>query len=382
MNSQPTTLKELRSLRKLRKLGPMAALVACLAAASTTFAAADLPTDVTQLNVMHVPPASFHPGRSLQLDFRVTEPSQIAALQIAYRRIGDPAFTRIPIRLSDTGVHRATIPAGAIGEPGIEYHVEVTDVRGKTAAIFASDGTPHRVVVRGPDGSLSREIALAEINGLRSQLTLTADYVDYRTIGASEVNKPLGPRYFDAGITYRHHMLSRLEYIEVGVGRLRGNAPRKTFVQGPVNAAQVKSVDVGFDRGWAQLGLRLKPLFGVHAKLDLGADEQQFRLGGALGMRFGRPRGTRAELEVGGASGVGSYVAFRFDLATIPKVPVGVDIELTNWPDSGDETGERVRFRLGYEFTDNWSAQAVASYQALTGSEHGLGGGGRLVFRF
>ena len=63
-------------------------------------------------------------------------------------------------------------------------------------------------------------------------------------------------------------------------------------------------------------------------------------------------------------------------------MPFGIDIELTNWPNAGDETGERVQIRAGYELTRHTVLQVVSSYQAMSGAEHGLGGGARLQFRF
>jgi len=367
---------------------PVAALVAAFAATTLVPAASAAtevpqPTAVTRLTVLHVPPSWALPDRPVHLDFDVAEPGRVAHATLVHRPVGESAWRRAPIRQGSTGRYRATLPAAALREPGVDYHVVVRDIDGASAAVFASPAEPHRLIVRGRNAEMARTIALAEVDGLQSELWLAADLVDYRTIGASAELRAQGPRYMDADLRYRYWMLGRVEHVEVGVGRLRGVAPRTelNFDKG-VATATTTSGDVGYDRGWARVGFRLKPLFALHFKIDLGADEREFRLGGAVGARLGRPRGTRAEIEVGGAGGVGSYLGFRFDVATIPRVPFGVDVELTNWPDSGAETGERVRVRIGYEVTRRVAFQLAASYQALRGSEHGLGGGGRLQFRF
>ncbi len=170
-------------------------------------------------------------------------------------------------------------------------------------------------------------------------------------------------------------MLRNVEYIEAGIGTLRGQA--STFQPGIETG-----VGTGFDRGWAEIGIAPSQYLGVGARLTLGGDEETFRIGLAGLLRLGMAQRSRLQLEAGAITGVGFRVVTGFHVMTIPKVPMALEVILTTEPNETRETAERGRFKIGYELTPGATVSAVMSYQALRGAEHGFGGGAEVGFRF
>ncbi len=261
----------------------------------------------------------------------------------------------------------------------MEYVVLSTDVSGTVTRQFASEQAPHLVLVRGDRARVRERETLAELGGLRSELALSGAYVDYRVAGPSAgTEADTGPRFSDYQVRYRYWSLRGVEHIEVGVGRLDGIAPSSDQAL----LAPLPGVHTGFQRGWTQVGWRLHDHLGLAARLVLGADEQGFRLGFASILRIGPPRSTRFELDIGSTAGVGWHVLSSLHLTTLPRVPVTFEVLLTDGPNQNASAGEMTRLKLGWQATANLTLTGVASYQALSGPDHGLGGGAEAMWRF
>ena len=282
------------------------------------------------------------------------------------------------VQLSSTGVYRATVPAESVDDPGLEYYVVSVDVAGKAAAQFASAESPHPVFVRGTSDRVDDQALLLELGGKRSQALFHGGWTDYRTFGttAGKVTD-LGPRFSDLRMSYRYWTLRGVEYLEVGVGRLVGFAEQTLSGQ-----STGKKIAIGFKRGWAEIGTRLNTDVGLAGRVVLGVDEDNFLIGGAALLRLGKPRRTRLLLELGATAGVGFHFIVGFHIATLPKWPMALEIEVTDEPNVGKTAGEAARFKLARELTPGAVLGVVLSYQALSGEDHGLGAGGELEFRF
>lgn len=335
--------------------------------------------------LVHTPPAQAPADKALELDFAVTETAAMASATVVWRPLADGGWRRADVQLSSTGVWRATIAAEAMDDPGVAYYVIATDRDGNEVPQFASAAAPHPVYVRASAQRGRELVALQELGGLRSDLRVSGEWVDYDVIGGQAGTAlDSGPRYVDGRVSYRYWVLKGVEYIEAGVALLRGTAAGTNLVsnaRGTV-APALQPTRVGFDRGWAEVGFAPHQYFGVGARLVLGADEETFRLGAAAVMRVGMPRRTRLQFEAGAIAGVGYKVLTGFHLVTIPRVPLALEIVLTNEPNAGQDSGERARLRVGYELTKAVTATLLTSYQALKGAEHGLGAGVEMGFRF
>ncbi len=327
------------------------------------------------LSCHHLPPAHAPADRPLNLDFAIAPLSRLAAGHVHWRSAEGGIWRRAPIQLASTGRMRATIPANVLTDPGLAYYVVLRDTSGGQSAHFASEAHPHRVIVRGDAGLVRRELAEMELGGLRSELELAGSWVDFHTLGGDAT---IGPDYRGSTLRFRHWLLGGVEYIEFGVGTLRGQAPPDSLP----GTQPTHRVPVGFDRGWAQVGFRMSETVGSYGRLLLGGDEQTFRVGVAGGLRIGRPRHARLLLETGVIGGVGAHVMAAFHLDTIERWPLAVEIQLDNLPNATAEVAERVRLRLGHEISANLVAEMVATYQAQRHEDHGFGAGARLAMRF
>lgn len=330
------------------------------------------------LTLVHTAPAEADADRPLLLDFRVDPASGFRSGTVMWRSQRGGQWQLAPIELSATGVWRATIPREAMTDPGVVYFVVATASEGIEAQQFASLDAPHPVYVRGTTQAVEEEAALRELHGKRSDLRLSASYTDYRVFGVTAgTDVDFGPRFSDLTASYRFWMLRKVEYIEAGVGRLQGEAEDSGIV-----AVIQKRVQTGFKRGWTEVGFIVAPYVGLAARVVLGADESQFRIGAGGVLRIGKPQRTRLVFDVAATTGVGWHVRSAFHVATVPRWPMAFEVEITNEPNSGRDTGEVARFRLGRELTETTTLNFMASYQALTGNDHGVGGGAELLFHF
>ncbi|MBM4343528.1 MAG: hypothetical protein FJ100_09140 [Deltaproteobacteria bacterium] len=325
--------------------------------------------------LLHQAPAEAAADKPLELDFAVTETTDMSGATLFWKPLQDGNWRKAAIELSSTGVWRATVPGDAMDDPGVAYYVVAHGRDGSELAQFASATEPHPVYVRGSAQRTNEAVALRERGGRRSDLRVGGEYVDYRVIGVQAGSPDFGPRYRDFQFAYRYWVLKGVEYIEAGIGTLRGRA--STFQPGIETG-----VGTGFDRGWAEIGLAPLQFVGLGARLTLGGDEETFRIGLAGLLRLGMAERSRLQLEAGYISGVGYKVVTGFHVQTIAKVPLALEIILTNEPNQSRETAERGRLKIGYELTPGAIAHLLLSYQALRGAEHGFGAGAELAFRF
>ncbi len=357
------------SRRPLAHGRPLAA--AWLTALALTWAA---PVEAAGPAISHLPPASRFADEPIHLDFRIEPASALDKAWITYRTIGSKPWRTAPIRLTSTGLYRATIPGDVVHDNGVEYVVYARDSTQETRAAFASEDAPHPVLVAADPDEVLVQSGLRELEDRKSELRLSGSIVDYSTLGAGSGKPTAGPGYHDLQLAYRYYVLGGIEYIEAGVGRMRGTIP--------ATGETTSRPQVGFDRGWGEIGFRWARYFGLGLQVMLGGDEDTFRLGGGIKLRFGRSRGNRLELLAAVAAGVGHQVGASFYLESLRHFPMRLDLLLTNWPDADQETGELVRWTFGYALASGHVLHLSASYQARSDRDHGLGVGTGVDFRF
>lgn len=152
----------------------------------------------------------------------------------------------------------------------------------------------------------------------------------------------------DAEFTYRplnlihdfrlgFHVL-RGEWSEVdGEAASDGRSPGMYYAHGEVNFELHR---------WFSLGVR--PIIGVNA--------EGFVLGGGGVARIGDMTGTHLSLSGDSIGDVGYLADLRFHWATVPRFPMALGVEFTNWPAS-DESGDaaNLSYDVGWEMTDNFT---------------------------
>ena len=103
----------------------------------------------------------------------------------------------------------------------------------------------------------------------------------------------------------------------------------------------------------------------MRSRLVFGVSQSGFELGGALALVVGEPEGTGLELGFEGVTGLGVTGRLRLGWATVPRVPMGATIELTNFP-TGDAAGVRLLFDAGYELYPGALLRVTGGYRGWT----------------
>lgn len=320
----------------------------------------------------HTPLAMAAEDQPVNLDFTITQTAELATATVHVRKLSEGGWVDFPVRLSSTNVWQATIAPEFARDPGFAYWVEATDTQGQRSVQFASAEVPHPVYVRASKIATADWLALQLLDGRRHEINLSGVWMDYRTFGPTAgTAADIGPRFLDFRGSWRFWLLRGVEYLEVGVGRLRGTA----------SDGLGKATAVGFDRGWAEVAANVSRDVALGARLVLGGDEESFRGGFAGFIRFGGERATHLKLEAGYTGGVGGHVLASVRTGALQYWPMWLEVELTTEPNRG-AWGEVLRYRLQRRVTDWLYAGGRVSYQSAHSDDHGLGAGLDLQFRF
>ncbi len=82
------------------------------------------------LTIEHSIPDRAVAGEPLQFAVSVSGAENLAALDLYYRRSGEPAFSRLPMTTSDGRLYTATVPGPAVTGVELEYYIEALDSDG------------------------------------------------------------------------------------------------------------------------------------------------------------------------------------------------------------------------------------------------------------
>lgn len=326
-------------------------------------------------SVWHVPPAGAVRGKPVVLNFQISHVEALRTAIVHWRHLKADAWQHTPVVQSATREWQVALPASEARDPGIAYYITAIDLSGAETEVFASADAPHTLYIRGSTFEWLEAEHRAALRGRYSELAVRGEAVEYRLFGPTASGDNPGPRYYDVTLRYRYYPLRVIEHFEFGVGRLDGTGEANSGLH-------PDGVRTGFQRGWTQVGLRAHDLIGLAGRLELGADETGFRLGGAAVLRIGRPFETHLTIDGGGVPGVGWHLLTGLHLATLPSTPVDLEAILTNAPDNASSSGERIRLRVGRRLSELLQLSVLLSYQGRQSADHGLGAGAEVLWRF
>lgn len=299
------------------------------------------------------------PSTGAQLRFLVARPGDPGEVLVFVRPLGstdEPAA--VPVVMTSEGFV-ATLSPEHLHLTGSEYWVVLRDeASGRERPIFASADDPQPIVVIEPRRRRLEREALADREGRRNTFRLGGEVVQ---LG------PSGGYYLRATASYAHHFLTALETIEVGVGVTRA------MVDGPN--------DPGVDYGRADLTLRLHERMRLRVALALGFSEDGFTLGGGAYALLGKPFGTHVELGGEYLADVGYLARVRLGFDTVPHVPLGATIEVTNFPLDGD-ANVRLLLDAAYRFAPDTYVRLVVGYRGQQATRGGISVGLDLAYSF
>ncbi|MEZ4434101.1 MAG: hypothetical protein R3F65_16980 [bacterium] len=333
--------------------------------------------DTTAPTVLHTPLPSAPAGRDVELRAEVTGDWRLAELALRYRRVGGPWQT-VPFERGRRGDWRAVVPARDVRAVGFEYFIESRDRTGLVRRHFAGIDAPHPVRVEGQAAEDTEAEQLARYRGHRAELRVDAALVAYGTVAADGIGDGsrdgitdrFSDRYWHGEAEFIWRPLTLLHDFRFGVGVMRAAWP--TVDDSPIERGEEPGVNYGF----GELNFELHRWFSLGGRLVLGATDQGFTIGfGAVG-RLGDIAGTHLAASYEAIGDVGSRTDLRFHWTTVPRVPMAIGIEFTDWPAAASRDAANLSFDLGVEIDDRWTATARIGTASRSGSlDGGVQGG-------
>jgi hypothetical protein len=314
-----------------------------------------------QPSVFHTPDMYAPGGANAHIHATIFADWKFERVYLAYREVGEREFTEVDFERSGETDFVAQIPGDEMQPPGIEYFI-ASESKGESRTHYASSDDPHRVVILDETEETREAARLARHDGNRSEFELDGELTNWgrrqTTTGDLEPisTDPLSDWMWSSTLHYRYRFLSSLYEIAFGLGVIRGHqATYTTDPQGTVVADPVPGLgsgEPGMNYGYGQVTWEFQRNFSMDAKLLLGASATGFAAGIGGVARIGRLGGTR--LEFGGElfEDIGSLAFMGFYWDTLPRIPMGLTVELTNRPNPRAAPGTRLMYDVGYEFSD------------------------------
>jgi hypothetical protein len=333
-----------------------------------------------ELYVAHAPVSETTLGE-LTLSFSVSPIDRVEAVLVRWR-------TRTP----GATVHEVTVGRVArgwvaeirdaeIAPPGIVYWVVRRDPGAGPASerehpVFASEREPHPVVVVDDEVASYERRMLAQRAGRRYRAGATVEYVN---LGSRNLPDGMsGPRtasYTKLGIQFSYAFFGIVDEIRFSAGRLMGSEEYVT------PGAPTADANLGLNWGGGELVFRAHDLVRIRSGILFGVSQTGFELGGNLALVIGEPEGTSLEIGGEGVTGLGGTGRLRLGWATVPHVPMGATIELTNFA-TNDAAGVRLLFDASYAFYTGALLRVTAGYRGWTSTVGGPSLAADLLFAF
>lgn len=338
--------------------------------------------------VHHTPPATWKAGQDMQLQLRISEDWELESLWVGVRPVGsERSYKKFSFHRGQGERFVAKIPGRLTQPAGLEYYIGSRGPDGRNRTQFASPEDPYPVIIRGQTEQVRTQQRLARHDGHRSEFSLDGDitFFQSRRVAASKVEgggtddhyttTPDSDRYWRGELEYKYRILETLYDIRFGLGMMRGELAK---VQTPEGLREVGSLagsdGPGLNWGYGEMTFELHRNFSVAPKLMLGASEQGFAPGVGLSARIGPIGGTNLALGVETIRDAGTTAHMKFQWDTVPRFPMGLRVELTDWP-AGERNpmGVRLVYDVDFDVTERTQVGAKFGYAARTsGLEAGL----------
>jgi hypothetical protein len=295
--------------------------------------AKDNASEVIVPKFLHVPPISAQAGKPLVLKGVLVGHWRVERIFAEVHR-GDGSKLEVNfVRAREKGVI-ATIPGEWVERGGFGYTVRSIDKNNVTRDHFASPENLHSVSMVGFSKAASEQRQLKRFNNQRSRFTLRGNYTAYGrrfqdpdSLGGDFPKTDAGSdNLWLSQLEYLYRPLNFLHDFRFGIGVMRGAWPK-------VDGAPIHAEDApGVNYGYGEINLEFHRWFSAGGRLILGANAIGFTMGAAGIARIGDLAGTHASAEIETIGNVGSRTDLRFTWTTVPKIPMALGIEFTNWP--------------------------------------------------
>ena len=348
------------------------------AAAEETAAAKTKPT------LLHYPPISAGAGRGVLIEVTTTGDWHLESMMVKARSVAaegaSESFVELPLRRVKGNQVSAEIPADMVQPPGIEYAIVSMRRDGNTSNHFASTDHPHRVNVYGDSDVTQMRRRLARWGGRRSRIALRTELSAF---GARKIEQGAdlpdsaetdnySDRYWQIEADYTYRPLRTIYDFRFGFGVMRGSWPE-------VDDESIGPSDTdtpGLNYGFAEVNLRVHEHLSLGGRVLLGASAEGFVAGGGVVTRLGYLTGTHIAARLEAIEDIGGVLDLRFHWATLPRYPMALGVELTDWPHEDSPRATKLSYDLGWRASETLIVTARVGIANRTESQNaGLLGG-------
>ena len=326
--------------------------------------------------VRHLPVHQLRSDEDATFRFEVADPGAFEAVIVRYRPLGAEGPVREAEAARHPGAWAATVAAIDLPTPGIAYWVVARTASGEEP-VFASPSAPHPAHLDEPNQVTYERAALERHGGRRSRAAVSGEYVQLGTRAVVEsdgTRRNLDEHYYSVEASYSHSFFLVVDEIRFALGRLRGNVVDTDMPAGPQD-------ERGLDYGTATIVWKAHAWVRFRTGVLFGFSHRGFEVGGAGDVVVGDHEGTSLTFGAEGVTTLGVTGRARLGWLTVPKLPMGATVEVTNWP-VGDEAGLRLLFDAAYQLYPGAHLRVEAGYRGWNSTTGGVSLGGELALSF
>jgi hypothetical protein len=319
--------------------------------------------------IAHNPPRHASPGEETSLAFLIENEAGLSSAWLHYRRRGEASYKRALLRRDGDLYLRGSIPAEMVSAPGVEYFVEVATAGGEVGTAVGRPDKPIEVEVDRPSVASAFTGAPS-----RSQVSVRGSYLDFATFDDRSGERT--DRFFMTEADFAYRVTGWLHAVRAGFGSVQGEGGFANQSYDDTNPPD----KVGFNYGYAEIEIHPpRSHVGVALRAVSGVGQEGFGVGGEGRLRIGDPTGTNVTLGGSRIQEIGFLSDLRLQVVTIPRVPIGFTVAVTDQPNEGD-LGMLFATDLGWRALPWLVPTLRLSYQARTVVHSGVGAGFGLVF--
>jgi hypothetical protein len=328
----------------------------------------------------HSPVPSWTVGETLEIRAEIFEAHLVKKAYLIYQidggKLNKTAFLR-----SERGPYLAVVPADVIRGETLSYTIELELTSGKRVAAFASRAEMHPVQLMSKVSEARENAWLKRLEGRRSVLESTAEYVSFGSTNATvsqqdgtsrQLSVNDGYYRIEAGYTYR--LLGPIMEFGIRGGVIRGRSP----VPG---VSDPSKLDVGLNYAAPSILVRVNDFIHARGEFLTSVTEVGFSVGGGGSVLFGDPYGTRLTLGFESIQVFGTRFYSRMDITAGSRVIIAPIVEITNMPHA-DATGVRLLTQVSYDVGSGWKLTAGGGYQARKATSGGPSIFGGVAYAF
>lgn len=343
---------------------------------------ASSPTAGPQPRLHHAPRTVTPAGEVFVVKAEIVQPQLVRQAWLIYRASPSEPIQELPFRRASTGPYVAVVPAAQVKAPQLLYSVEVETLDGQRRPVFASRASMFPVSVPPDYDDLREQALLTRLEGKRSEVTASGEYVLFGTTDATLTDPDSGATYvegiqdryyrLESGYTYRP--LGTVAEFSIRLGVVRG----RSVVPDESDASEF---DVGLNYASPRVRFRINESFHVETELLTSVTEVGFSLGAGGAVLIGDPYGSRLTFGFESVQTFGTRLYTRMDIPASDRVSVAPVIEVTDMPHA-DRYGVRLLSEVGVDAGAGFRLSARGGYQARTFTSGGPSVGASMAYAF